>query len=44
MSMLSIQDFVDVKCDLDEDSLRGIALMNLLFVWHAIVVVVARFG
>ncbi|XP_010670951.2 uncharacterized protein LOC104887882 [Beta vulgaris subsp. vulgaris] len=38
------QENVDVKCDLNEDSLRGIALMKLLFVWHAIVVTISCFG
>ncbi|KAL6971242.1 hypothetical protein U1Q18_030923 [Sarracenia purpurea var. burkii] len=33
----------DLKCDLEEDRLRGIALMNLLFIGHAIVVFVASF-
>ncbi|PSS23912.1 APC membrane recruitment protein like [Actinidia chinensis var. chinensis] len=33
-----------VKCELEEDRLRGIALMNLLFIGHAIVVLVASFG
>ncbi|KAL2921257.1 hypothetical protein RDABS01_012748 [Bienertia sinuspersici] len=44
MTMLPNQQNVDVKCDLNEDSLRGIALLNLLFVWHAIVVIIACFG
>lgn len=35
---------LDVKCALEEDGLRGIALMNLLFIVHAIVVVVVGFG
>ncbi|KAK7243040.1 hypothetical protein RIF29_37824 [Crotalaria pallida] len=35
---------VDVKCDLDEDRLRGVALMNFLFLVHAIVVMVFAFG
>uniref|UniRef100_A0A803KT25 Uncharacterized protein n=2 Tax=Chenopodium quinoa TaxID=63459 RepID=A0A803KT25_CHEQI len=44
VSLLPNQMNVDVKCDLDEDSLRGIALMKLLFVWHAIVVIIACLG
>lgn len=44
VSFLLNQENVDVKCDLDEDSLRGFALMKLLFVWHAIVVIFACFG
>ncbi|XP_039155892.1 uncharacterized protein LOC120287230 [Eucalyptus grandis] len=35
---------LDVKCALEEDSLRGVALMNLLFIVHAIGVVVVGFG
>ncbi|KAI3407489.1 uncharacterized protein J3R85_020945 [Psidium guajava] len=34
---------LDVKCALEEDGLRGIALMNLLFIVHAIGVVVVSF-
>ncbi|WJZ87404.1 hypothetical protein VitviT2T_006786 [Vitis vinifera] len=30
----------DVVCDLEEDSLRGVALMNLLFIGHAIGVLI----
>ncbi|GMH18882.1 hypothetical protein Nepgr_020723 [Nepenthes gracilis] len=44
MSVLPGQDKADVKCDLKEDSLRGIALMNLLFIGHAIGVLVIVFG
>ncbi|XP_057535500.1 uncharacterized protein LOC130813674 [Amaranthus tricolor] len=44
VKLLPNQSNVDVKCDLDEDSMRGIALMKLLFVWHAIVVIIACFG
>lgn len=44
MSLLPNQDKVDIKCDLDEDSSRGIALMNFLFVGHAIVVLASCFG
>ncbi|GKD23995.1 APC membrane recruitment protein like protein [Tanacetum coccineum] len=33
----------DVKCVLDEDRLRGVALMNLLFVGHSIVVLILCF-
>ncbi|OIW01551.1 hypothetical protein TanjilG_10833 [Lupinus angustifolius] len=38
------QESIDVKCDLDEDRLRGVALMNLLFTLHALVVMVLAFG
>ncbi|PHT85544.1 hypothetical protein T459_07650 [Capsicum annuum] len=34
----------DVKCDLDENRLRGTALMNLLFIIHVVVVMVMSFG
>lgn len=34
----------DLKCDLDENKLRGTALMNLLFVVHVIVVMIMSFG
>ncbi|XAR62686.1 hypothetical protein NMG60_11017534 [Bertholletia excelsa] len=37
------QGKADVKCDLEEDRLRGIALMNLLFIGHAVVVLTASF-
>ncbi|PWA85608.1 hypothetical protein CTI12_AA146670 [Artemisia annua] len=33
----------DVNCVLDEDKLRGVALMNLLFVGHSIVVLILCF-
>lgn len=33
----------DLKCDLEEDKLRGIELMNLLFIGHAIVVLISCF-
>ncbi|KAI9078758.1 hypothetical protein K1719_039216 [Acacia pycnantha] len=35
---------VDVKCDLHEDSLRGITLMHFIFTVHAIVVLVLSLG
>jgi hypothetical protein len=35
---------IDVQCDLDEDSLRGVAMMELLFILHAIVVLVLVLG
>lgn len=41
------KESVDVRCDLDEDSLRGVALMWFLFTVHAIgvmVLVVGAFG
>lgn len=34
----------DVKCDLDENKLRGIALMNLMFIVHIIVVMIVSLG
>uniref|UniRef100_A0A3Q7I7Q7 Uncharacterized protein n=1 Tax=Solanum lycopersicum TaxID=4081 RepID=A0A3Q7I7Q7_SOLLC len=34
----------DVKCDLDENKLRGTALIHLLFIVHVIVVIVMSFG
>lgn len=34
----------DVKCALDEDKFRAIALMNLLFIVHAIFVLIVGFG
>ncbi|WVY98095.1 hypothetical protein V8G54_030246 [Vigna mungo] len=40
----SQKQLVDVHCDLDEDSLRGVTLMNFLFTVHAIGVVVLAFG
>nr|GEZ18617.1 APC membrane recruitment protein like [Tanacetum cinerariifolium] len=33
----------DVKCVLDEDKLRGVVLMNLLFVGHSIIVLILCF-
>ncbi|KAG6726951.1 hypothetical protein I3842_02G106500 [Carya illinoinensis] len=38
MSLLSAQGNADLQCDLQEDRLRGVALMNLLFTGHAILV------
>ncbi|KAJ6769151.1 PROTEIN putative-RELATED [Salix koriyanagi] len=35
---------VEFKCDLEEDGLRGVALVNLLFVGHAIVVFLVSLG
>ncbi|CAL5413630.1 unnamed protein product [Camellia sinensis] len=40
IALYPAQGKTDVKCDLDEDRLRGIALMNLLFIGHAIVVLI----
>ncbi|KAG8373203.1 hypothetical protein BUALT_Bualt12G0146600 [Buddleja alternifolia] len=34
---------LDVKCELEDDRSRGVALLNLLFVWHIIVVFMANF-
>ncbi|KAL9225163.1 hypothetical protein vseg_001115 [Gypsophila vaccaria] len=44
MPLLPGSDMVDVKCDLVEDESRGVALVNFLFVCHAIVVFVVCFG
>ncbi|GAB4843081.1 hypothetical protein Ancab_013060 [Ancistrocladus abbreviatus] len=44
LSVLPRQDKADVKCDIEEDSLRGIALMNFLFIGHAIVVLILVSG
>ncbi|KAJ0092954.1 hypothetical protein Patl1_25674 [Pistacia atlantica] len=38
ISLSTASDFIDSKCNLEEDGLRGVALINLLFVAHAIVV------
>ncbi|KAI4345874.1 hypothetical protein L6164_012962 [Bauhinia variegata] len=35
---------IDVKCDLDEDSLRGITLMHFLFTVHGILVMILSVG
>nr|APR64425.1 hypothetical protein [Populus tomentosa] len=35
---------VELKCDLEEDGLRGVALVNLMFVGHAIVVFLVSLG
>ncbi|KAJ9154120.1 hypothetical protein P3X46_027489 [Hevea brasiliensis] len=34
----------ELKCDLEEDGLRGVALVNLLFIGHAIGVLLVSFG
>ncbi|KAK7344582.1 hypothetical protein VNO77_14354 [Canavalia gladiata] len=39
-----LMESVDMHCDLDEDRLRGAALMHLLFTVHAIVVMVLGVG
>ncbi|GAB2294337.1 hypothetical protein Dimus_028547 [Dionaea muscipula] len=44
MSLLQGQVKADVKCDLQEDSLRGVAVMNSLFVGHAIAVLMTVVG
>ncbi|KAH9602062.1 hypothetical protein KSS87_007000 [Heliosperma pusillum] len=44
VSLLQGNDKVDINCDLDVDGLRGVALMNLLFICHAIVVLITCFG
>lgn len=38
------QETVDVKCDLDEDRLRGVALMHFMFTVHAMLVLVLAVG
>ncbi|CAJ1967187.1 unnamed protein product [Sphenostylis stenocarpa] len=40
----SQKESVDVQCDLDEDRLRGVALMHFLFTVHAIGVMVLAVG
>lgn len=39
-----LKESVDVQCDLVEDSLRGVALMQFLFTVHAVVVMVLGVG
>lgn len=43
MMVLPSPEMSDVRCDLEEDSLRGMALMNLLFIGHAIGVLITCF-
>ncbi|XP_031276707.1 uncharacterized protein LOC116135141 [Pistacia vera] len=43
ISLSTASDFIDSKCNLEEDGLRGVALINLLFVAHAIVVFIGSF-
>ena len=38
------KESVDVQCDLNEDILRGVALMHFLFIVHAIGVMVLAIG
>lgn len=38
------QETVDMHCDLDEDSFRGVAMMQFLFTVHAFVVLVLAIG
>jgi hypothetical protein len=40
MTILTAKGNADVQCDLEEDGLRGVSLMNLLFTGHAILVFV----
>ncbi|GAV70616.1 DUF716 domain-containing protein [Cephalotus follicularis] len=40
ITVLPSRDSADVVCDLKEDGLRGVALVNLLFVVHAILILV----
>ncbi|XP_061360830.1 uncharacterized protein LOC133304784 [Gastrolobium bilobum] len=45
ISLLSpLKESVDVHCELDENSLRGVTLMNFLFTVHAILVLVLAVG
>ncbi|KAL5542340.1 hypothetical protein UlMin_010050 [Ulmus minor] len=43
ISTVPANDGADVRCDLEEDGLRGVALMKLLFIGHAIGVFVLIF-
>ncbi|KAK9288774.1 hypothetical protein L1049_017238 [Liquidambar formosana] len=43
ISALPSHENADVRCDLEEDSLRGMALMNLLFIGHAIGILITSF-
>ncbi|XP_048333807.1 uncharacterized protein LOC125423486 [Ziziphus jujuba] len=43
ISMVLTKEDADVRCDLEEDGLRGAALMKLLFIGHAIGVLVLSF-
>ncbi|XP_068328141.1 uncharacterized protein [Pyrus communis] len=43
MSVWPNQDNAEWKCDLEEDGLRGVAVMMLLFIGHAIAVLVLSF-
>ena len=43
MSILPAKGDADLQCDLEEDGLRGVALMNLLFTGHAILVLLVTF-
>ncbi|KAK4767047.1 hypothetical protein SAY86_014798 [Trapa natans] len=38
LGVVAGQGIVSMKCDVQEDGLRGVALMNLLFVGHAVLV------
>ncbi|KAJ7979809.1 putative Family of Uncharacterized protein function [Quillaja saponaria] len=44
ISVLPSQQNADVRCDLDVDNLRGVALINFLFSVHAIVVLILSIG
>ncbi|KAK6914143.1 Protein of unknown function DUF716 [Dillenia turbinata] len=41
--ILPTENNVNVKCDLEEDSVRGVALMNLLFIVHVTGILVLSF-
>ncbi|KAM2234475.1 hypothetical protein PS1_012943 [Malus domestica] len=43
MSVWPNQDSAEWKCDLEEDALRGFAVMKLLFIGHAIAILVLSF-
>ncbi|KAG8369872.1 hypothetical protein BUALT_Bualt14G0058700 [Buddleja alternifolia] len=38
------EDEADVKCELEDDKWRGIALMNFLFIVHVVMVIIASFA
>ncbi|CAI8601892.1 unnamed protein product [Vicia faba] len=44
LSLTPQMDNVDVVCDLEEDSLRGAAMMELLFILHAVLVLILGFA
>ncbi|KAJ4954547.1 hypothetical protein NE237_011330 [Protea cynaroides] len=44
ISLFPAQAITDVQCDLEDDRLRGVALMNLLFLLHFIGIVIMSFS